>query len=121
MSSRASVGSPSSRIRPRSAAVPLPMSAWRNSTCSSRSECMGGLPVERSGIALGDPRLVEQDRQFRDVVVPFDERRHAAKACERMAIERPYRGDHARAVLVDKYDPPGALPAMMAGYVYLAD
>src|SRR6266481_3308478 len=46
-------------------------------------------------------RLIGQYLERRDVGVPFDQRGDGTEAFERLGIERPNRGWHARAMVID--------------------
>src|SRR5215472_5131475 len=66
--------------------------------------------------------LVDEDRESRQVGVPFDQGGNRAKSRQRLGIEFPDLGDDARAVIIDAQRAAALeLPDAVAGEVELAD
>src|SRR5579875_3048393 len=74
---------------------------WKTARWSSSKLGIGGrLPgaVKEPRGALG---LIEQDLEFRQIGIPFDQARDRAEPRQRLGVERPDLGIDARAVVVD--------------------
>src|SRR5579875_1414436 len=74
---------------------------WKTARWSSSKLGIGGrLPgaVKEPRGALG---LIEQDLEFRQIGIPFDQARDRAEPRQRLGVERPDLGNDARAVVVD--------------------
>src|SRR6266404_399792 len=85
--------------------------------------CSASMTISSSGRleqALGGASLGKQDWQLGNVRVPFDERGHGAEPLQGLAIERPDRGRHARAVIIDQDGLAVGVIARMAGEMHLA-
>src|SRR5882724_1455702 len=120
MASRARGSSPSPAMCARtdsssSARRPSLKTRCRSCSASMTTSSSGRLEQAIDGASLG-----KQDRQFRNVRVPFNERGHGAEPLQGLAIERPDRGRHARAVIIDQDGLAVSVIAHMAGEMYLA-
>src|SRR5215472_2856392 len=66
--------------------------------------------------------LVDEDRESRQVGVPFDQSGDRAKSRQRLCVQFPDLGDDARAVIIDAQRAAALeLPDAVAGEVDLAD
>src|SRR5262245_10838095 len=72
--------------------------------CSSSSVGMGGLAFCVGHERAGTGRLLEQNAERRNIIVPFDQGWNRTEARERLPIERPHLLDDARAMIVDAQD-----------------
>src|SRR5207247_1498629 len=120
MASRARGSSPSPAMWARTVSL---SSARRPSLKTRCRSCSASMTISSSGRleqAIGCARLGKQDRQLGNVGVPFDERGHGAEPLQGLAIERPDRGRHARAVIIDQDGLAVGVVARMAGDMNLA-
>src|SRR6516225_9083807 len=122
MPSRTCGGSPSERMwRAAGASSPAmilrPTARWISSSVGI-GDLLPGAVEERRG-ARG---LVDQDREGRQVGVPFDQRGDCAKSRQRLGVKLPDLGDDARTVIIDAQRAAALeLPNAVAGEVNLAD
>src|SRR5216683_3022164 len=99
---RASGSNPPATTRSAaSAAASLKTAAAENARCHSCSDGIAGL---EDGLCLR--RLVEQDFEWRDIGVPFDQRRLGTEARDGGAVKLPHRSGDPGPVGIDE-----ALPA----------
>src|SRR5712692_574999 len=120
MASRARGSSPSPAMCARTVSS---SSARRPSLKTRCRSCSASMTTSSSGRleqAIGGSSLGEQDRQLGNVRVPFDERGHGAEPLQGLAKERPDRGRHTRAVIIDQDDLAVSVVARMAGDMDLA-
>src|SRR6516225_9293522 len=122
MPSRTCGGSPSERMwRAAGASSPAmmlrPTARWISSSVGI-GDLLPGAVEQRRG-ARG---LVDEDRQGRQVGVPFDQSGDRAKSRQRLSVKFPDLGNDARAVIVDAQRAAALeVPDGVAGEVDLAD
>src|SRR5882724_697622 len=119
MASRARGSSPSPATWARTVSSSSARRPSLKRRCRSRSAGMTTSSSGRLEQAIGGASLSKQDRQLRNVRIPFNERGHGAEPLQGLAIERPDRRRHARAVIIDQDGLAVGVIARMAGEMYL--
>src|SRR5216683_1328910 len=95
---------------------------WATALWTSRSRCMGSLPLRPGKNGGRLVRFTNQDVERRNSVVPFDQGRYRSEACNRLAVERPYGRIDGGAVIIDaNADPFRQRSEDVAGEMDLAD